>query len=325
MKKTTTVTVLRWKLILLIFLLLILVLLLTTAWVKNEYSKAREDSLRDIQNRNGVLPADEEIQFHPPEVELDFINILLLGVDAENDGVTRTDTIMLGQYHPKEGSVRLVSLMRDSYVSIPGYRDNKLNASYALGGMELLRKTIKENFQVDVHYYAQVDFNSFIRIVDIMAPNGLEVDVENRMYYRNNSGSYIIDFARGTHILDGEDALDYARFRSDSQNDFGRVKRQQELLSLLKDEVLSLSGIQRIPQLLGSIEPYIQTNLSSQEMISYGRSFLVNNIEDIETMTVPVEGGFYDEYYNHAGAVLQLDIEKNREALHEFLKIKNEE
>ncbi|MCD8510202.1 MAG: LCP family protein [Bacillus sp. (in: Bacteria)] len=310
------------KILLLLFLLLILGGLITVAWAQNDYQKARQESLREIEERGGTVQRDEEIEFNAPEEELDYINVLLVGLDDDED-IARTDTIMIGQYRPDEGKVKLLSLMRDMYVEIPGYRNNKINASFAFGGLELLRKTIKENFDIEVHYYAQVNFDSFERIVDTLAPEGIDVEVERRMYYQ--SGSLTIDFQPGIQTMDGKEALKYARFRNDHENDFGRVRRQQQLLSVLKDEMLSLSGVRRIPQLLGSIDPYIQTNISTQKMMSYSRDLFLSSVDEIETLTIPVDGGFTDETYSHAGAVLVLDWEKNREALHEFLSVPEED
>ncbi|SDZ01119.1 cell envelope-related function transcriptional attenuator common domain-containing protein [Evansella caseinilytica] len=289
------------------------------SWMKNDYDRAREESLRQIEESGGSLENAGDIEFNSPVDDLDYINVLLVGLDRE-DGSSRTDTIMLAQYRPNEDKARLVSLMRDAYVSIPGYRDNKLNTAYFLGGLELLRQTLKENFDIDVHYYAQVDFDGFVRVVDTLAPSGVEVDVEKRMYY-DGGGSLVIDFQPGPQIMDGEDALKYVRFRNDYENDFGRVRRQQEMLSILKNELLSLSGVRRIPQVLGSIEPYIQTNISTQKLLSYGSDFFLSGIDEIETLTIPVDGSYVDATYPHAGAVLELDLEENKQALHDFLEI----
>ncbi|MDQ0255415.1 LCP family protein required for cell wall assembly [Evansella vedderi] len=312
----------RKKIFLLISLVIILTGLITVVWAQNDYNKAREESLRNIEESGGTVPSNEEIEFNASEEDLDYINVLLVGLDDEED-VARTDTIMIAQYRPDEGEAKLVSLMRDTYVTIPGHGNNKINASFALGGLELLRQTIWENFKIDLHYYAQVNFDSFERIVDTLAPDGIEVDVARRMFYQ--SGSLTIDFQPGLQTMSGEEALKYVRFRSDFENDFGRVRRQQQVLSILKDEVLSISGVRRIPQLLGAIEPYIQTNVGTQDMLSYGRDLFLNSVDEIETLTIPVEGGYWDETYQHAGAVLELDWEKNRQALHEFLQVEMEE
>ncbi|MFA9555825.1 LCP family protein [Evansella sp. AB-rgal1] len=321
--KKTTIT-LKMKVLILILLLFILGGVGTAAWIQNDYQKARNESIRQIEESGKTVSDRESIEFNAPsssEEVSDFINVLLVGLD-DDDQVARTDTIMIAQYRPKDGEAKLVSLMRDMYVSIPGYRDNKLNSAFAYGGLELLRQTIKENFGINLHYYAQVNFDGFERIVDTVAPDGIEVDIPRRMYYRD--GPLVIDFQPGIQTLDGDAALKYVRFRSDYQNDFGRVARQQEVLNILKNELLSVSGVTRIPQLLGSIEPYFHTNVETSKMLSYARDLFLNPVDKIDMLTIPLQGEYYDQTYDHAGAVLELHWDTNLKTLHEFLKMDEE-
>jgi LCP family protein required for cell wall assembly len=306
------------KVILLTFLIFILLTVSAVAYTAHQYEQARQESIRLIIGNSGPKEV-EDIEFHPEEEITEFIHVLLVGLDNEDGGAANTDSMMIAQYQPQEGKAKLVSLMRDTYVSIPGYRNNKLNAAFSLGGPELLRKTIKENFDIDIHYYALIDFNGFVRVVDIVAPKGIEINIQRRMYY--SQGKDHIDFQPGPQYLDGNQALNYVRFRSDHENDFGRVRRQQEVLGLMKDDLLSFYGVTRLPKLLGSIDPYIQTNLTNKELIAYGRNFFAKPIDGLETLTIPIEGGFVDSLYSHAGAVLELDMEKNNQALHHFLEL----
>ncbi|WP_188206924.1 LCP family protein [Alkalibacillus aidingensis] len=246
-------------------------------------------------------------------------NVLILGVDAENGGSPRTDTIMIGQYDPDEDRAKLVSIMRDTYVSIPGYSDNKINSAFAYGGPELLRQTIKENFDIDIHYYAMVNFKGFESIVDTVSPDGVEIDVEKRMQYSDWAGEVNIDLYPGVQKLNGSDLLDYARFRADHENDFGRVRRQQQVISALKEEILSFTGVSRLPRAVGTLEPYVDTNMGTSTIISILTDYFRDTPDEIETFRIPVEGSYSDASYNHAGSVLEIDQEQNKEALKEFL------
>ncbi|WP_368503771.1 LCP family protein [Alkalihalophilus sp. As8PL] len=301
------------------FLLLFSFLFLSTAaFAVLQYEIGKSNANQNLsENTNTTTENTEEQEFQSKEPENNEpINVLLIGVDTADDEPARTDTIMVAQYDPKNGDAKLASIMRDTYVEIPGYRDNKINASFFLGGPDLLRETIEHNFGLDLHYYAMVNFDGFVEVVDTVAPNGIEVDVKDPMYY--SSGSTEINFKPGLQKLDGKEALNYVRFRSDANNDFGRVQRQQEMISLIKDEVLSVSGITRVPRLIGSIEPYLDTNIKTTRLLSLGRDFLLNPVDDIDTLRIPVQDGYYDEYYSHAGSVLELDFEKNREAINSF-------
>ncbi|WP_227936810.1 LCP family protein [Alkalihalobacillus deserti] len=242
------------------------------------------------------------------------INVLLVGVDKSNVGLARTDTIMVAQYNPLNGDSKIASIMRDSYVEIPGRSNNKINAAFAFGGVELLQETIEHNFGLDIHYYALVNFNGFIQLVDTIAPNGLTITIEDRMYDPSNS----INFQPGEYVIDGEDTLSYVRFRKDRENDFGRVRRQQEVLTLLTNELFTISGISKIPKLTGMIEPHLDTNIHTTKLLSLGRDVVLNPIDEIRTLRIPIEGSFEDAYYQHAGSVLQMDLKKNLEAVNQF-------
>ncbi|SEP84061.1 LCP family protein [Piscibacillus halophilus] len=247
------------------------------------------------------------------ELNSDVINVLLLGEDLSENGSSRTDTIMIGQYDVKHNRAKLVSLMRDTYVEIPGHGYNKINSAFSMGGPELLRQTIKENFDIDVNYYAIVNFKGFENIVDTVAPEGIEMNVQKRMIHTD------IDLHPGIQKLDGEQLLDYARFRSDHENDFGRVRRQQEVMSALKDEVLSFTSIMKLPRTVGTLQPYIDTNMDTGKILSIASEFFLETPDEIETMRIPMDDTFTDETYSHAGAVLELNLEENRSALNEFL------
>lgn len=305
-------------------LLIGLLLGVTFVYAGYQYESGRHQALKNLE----IDPETEqvEIEFNPvdkDEPENENMNVLLIGADNDGNGPARTDTIMIAQYRPKEGAVRIASIMRDTYVSIPGYQNNRINTSFFLGGPELLRQTIKENFDINLDYYALVDFNGFVHTVNTIAPNGIEIEIEKRMYYHDQHADLLIDFQPGLQTLDGNEILEYARFRSDYENDFGRVRRQQQVITLLKDELLSVSGMTKLPRLLGLVEPYIQTNLDHKKLLSVGKDFFLNPIHDIETLTIPVQGGFSERRYSHAGEVLEPDFDKNKEELFEFFDLEN--
>lgn len=298
-----------------------------------QFDTSRDLSIQEIQQVNDTkenvnepkkIEKKEPIEFQADKtVKNKPIHVLLVGVDSDDGVHSRTDTIMIAQYAPKNGTLKLASIMRDSYVDIPGYANNKINTSFFLGGLELLRQTIKENFEIDLHYYAMVNFEGFVKIVDIIAPNGIEVEIEEDMVYQ--MGDVNINFQPGPKMLDGKEALNYVRFRNQTESDFGRVRRQQNLLNQLKNEILTLRGMTRVPQVIGAIDPYIDTNISTTKTLAYAKDLLIKPVDEIETLTIPVNDGFENKYYRHAGAVLELDLNANKEALHKFFELSNEE
>ncbi len=142
--------------------------------------------------------------------------------DAEGH---RADTMML-LYKPLRGRSVLVSLPRDSWVTIPGQGENKLNAAYALGGPALLQQTIEQNTGVRIDGYLEIGFGGFANLID--AVGGVEVCLEKPM----QDDLAHIDLPAGCQTLDGAKALGYVRMRySDPKGDLGRAERQREVIS----------------------------------------------------------------------------------------------
>jgi polyisoprenyl-teichoic acid--peptidoglycan teichoic acid transferase len=301
----------KLKIINVTFVILVLLLGLS-GYIYYQYSQG----LQQASGKSTVSASETtKTEFNGAETKLtDKINILLLGVDSRGEEKSRTDTIMIAQYDPENQKAKLVSLMRDIYVEIPDKQSYKINTAYFLGGPELLRKTIKQNFDIDIHYYAVIDFKGFESVVDTLAPNGIEMDVEKRM--SENIG---VVLQPGLQNLNGKQLLGYARFRHDANGDFGRVERQQKVINALKDEAISINGVAKLPKLVGTIQPYIDTNLAGLDLLAVGKDFFLHPPADIETLTIPVEQSYTMENYEHAGSVLEIDFEENKQAIEQFL------
>ncbi|MBS2967495.1 LCP family protein [Metabacillus sp. KIGAM252] len=291
-----------------LFLIFLLLLVSAVLYFYFEYKSALNVSMK----ATGV--SQKQVEFNGVQTK-GKMNVLLLGIDSRGEEKSRTDTIMIGQYDHDAKTAKLVSIMRDSYVDIPDHGKMKINSAYSIGGPELLRKTIKENFDVDVQYYALVDFNGFSQIIDTAFPEGLEVNVEKRM-----SKDIGMILEPGLQRLDGKQTLAYVRFRKDAQSDFGRIQRQQEILGKVTQELLTINGVVKAPQLLGTIQPFINTNIDSGEVLSLATSYLSNRDEGIQTLRIPVDGAYEPKTFQRAGAVLELDLEENKSALQEFLR-----
>lgn len=256
----------------------------------------------------------EEVDFLPDEDNEGFVNYLIIGVDSRGEEKSRSDTMMLLSWNKETNDVKLVSFMRDIYANIPGYDSWKLNTAYYLGGVQLLKKTLNEMFDIPIHHYVVMDFKSFESLIDLIAPNGVEIEVEKDM------SAYIgVTLKKGVHRLNGKELLGYARFRHDEQGDFGRVERQQKVIEALKDEVLRPANIKNLPKLIGAAQGYIQTDMTSGEEIKTVFSVLKGGVPDIQKMTIPVEGTYRFNSYQHAGSVIEIDLEANKRKLHEFL------
>lgn len=272
-----------------------------------------EGSIKTL--KQPLKKAEGKRTFQGEEKQLDSpVNVLLLGSDSRGEEQARTDTIMVAHYNPKTHKIKMISLMRDMLVAVPGHGQQKLNAAYTYGGPELLRETIKNHFGLDLHYYAIIDFEGFEKAVDLLVPNGLEIDVAQEM-----SHGIGMTIEQGKQQLHGKELLGYVRFRHDRLSDFGRVQRQQEVMTKLKDEALGLQSVVKLPELLDLLHTYIDTNIDSPTLLSIGTDLLTKESE-IETLRIPEDGSFQNINDEEHGAVLDVDFQTNEELLHTFLE-----
>lgn len=209
------------------------------------------------------------------------VNILLVGIDKrEDEEFSRTDTMILVSIDPVAQTVGLLSLPRDLKVGIPGYPNAKLNAAYVYGeqdkrpggGVRLLQQTIRQNFGVSVHYFAQVDFRGFEQIVDTFG--GVNVDprypIKDDEYPTETLGYTGIYFAAGLQRLDGKAALRYARTRH-ADNDFARARRQQEVILALRQQALAPDLLGKVWPLLDALGGAVRTDLSPTQVAALAK------------------------------------------------------
>lgn len=260
--------------------------------------------------------------FQGAKQEKNVWNILIIGSDSRGEREARADTIMIAQYNKKENTVKLASIMRDSYVEIPSYdkKYNKINAAYYYGGPELLRQTIQHNFGINVSHYITIDFKAFVKIVDTIAPEGIKVNVTQTII--DDMG---LSLQPGLQALHGKDLLKYARFRHDTESDFGRVKRQQEVLQALKhtltNKVHSMDGVLSLPSMAHELSPYVKTNLDIGALFTIGNHMLFQPITTMETMRIPIDKEYESALIPHAGSVLKINQEANAEAIQNFFNV----
>ncbi|MCY8672252.1 LCP family protein [Bacillus haynesii] len=297
----------RRKIIKRLFTLTLLVIIAAAGYTYFEYKKGLSES-------DGDFKEDGQFEFNGEGSDLDEVNILVLGIDSRGEDHSRSDSMMVIHYNKKQKQPKLISIMRDSYVDIPGYDKQKVNAAYAYGGPELVRKTLKDSFDLDINYYAVIDFKGFAKIVDAVAPDGIEVDVPKKMSYGIG-----MTLQPGKQVLHGDRLLGYVRFRHDRESDFGRVRRQQEVFSKLQKEAVSMGNIAQLPKLWGLVDPYIETNIPNGVIFSVGKDFLLGSVKETKSLRLPVDGSFTNKDDPKYGAVLDLDLEQNKEELKRFL------
>jgi polyisoprenyl-teichoic acid--peptidoglycan teichoic acid transferase len=298
-----------------VFYSIVIIILSVITYTIYEYNAGKKAALENLDRTDEQIQISKEYEdeFQGVEDGLEKTNVLILGVDSRGEENSRTDTIMIGQYDPDKHTAKLVSIMRDSYVNIPGYGYNRINAAFFYGGPELLRQTIQQTFGIDIEYYAIVDFQGFVHVVDTVAPDGIEVDVEKYMDHNID-----VVLQPGVQKLNGKELLGYARFRHDRDGDFGRIERQQKVMRLLKDEIVSFTGVLKLPRMVGTIQPYIDTNMKTSKIISLGKDFILNPAE-IETLSIPVRDLAWDSTIDNLGMVLEFDEAEQKNIIQDFL------
>lgn len=224
-------------------------------------------------------------------------------------GTVRTDTIML-MHLPMRGKPTLVSIPRDSYVAVPGYGYDKINAAFAIGGPELLVETVEQNTGLRVDRYAEIGMGGLAGVVD--AAGGVEICVSEPI----DDPLANINLQPGCQTMDGATALGYVRTRATAQGDLDRVARQREFMTTLIERVLSpgvLLNPFRMARLLW-VSPALLTVHSGDHVWNLARIVLALR-GGLETETVPI-GGFTD---TEVGNVVLWD-DAEAEALFESLR-----
>lgn len=224
------------------------------------------------------------------------VNILLLGVDEpdhETPGATarRSDTMIVASINPKDGTASLLSIPRDTRVTIPGRKGlDKISHAYAYGGADLAKQTVENLLGIPISYYTAVDWQGFIKVIDILG--GVNLYVEHNMKYQDPYANLTIELAKGYQHLDGEKSGQYVRFRHDELGDIGRVQRQQRFMKALSEEVLQVGTILKVPSIVSTINQYVTTDMTLFTMVK-----LANTMKDIQTdkfQTEMLPGDFAD-------------------------------
>ncbi|MBO8164026.1 MAG: LCP family protein [Brevibacillus sp.] len=248
------------------------------------------------------------------------VNILLMGVDSRErslDEMPRSDSMIIVSIDPAAKTYDLFSVLRDTYVNIPGYGPSRINAALGHGGPSLAMQTVSEFAGLPIDYYVITDFEGFKGLVD--AVGGVEFEVEKDMYYHDpaDKGKYDINLKKGRQLLDGEKALQYVRFRHDAMSDYTRTERQRKFLSVLADKMKQSTTMLQLPEILESMRPYVQTNLSSLDMLKLAALSLTLDGKLAEGHQLPQPGAFREA--NRGGSVLVPSVEKVQAFVREIL------
>lgn len=282
---------------------------------KDFISKEQEDE-EDIEN-NVLL--DDKIT-----------NILLIGTDGRTVNERgRSDAMMIATIDERHKSIKLTSLARDTYVKIPGRGYEKLNHAYSYGGVNLLMKTIENNLGIGISEYINVNFTSFIDIVDILG--GITLNVEDSELAElnkfipecfeagNKKDKEALELIKnaGVQKLNGYQALSYSRIRK-NDSALARDGRQRKVLQSLLEEISKMS-FKDVTKTANAVIPYVKTNIKPLDVIKYSSKVLKINNFDIKQLEFPMQEYSKGGIIKKKGWVLQFDANKCLPILHKFI------
>ncbi len=212
-------------------------------------------------------------------------------------GGERGDVIMLVRLDAASGGARILSVPRDLWVEIPGHGEDKINAAFAYGGPSLMVQTIRENLGIDVNHYVEVDFVGFIEMVNELG--GIEMTFAHPARDLKSG----LNVGAGPQILDGEQALAYARSRSYEEHqgerwvsidasDLGRANRQQQVVRAILSKLKSPASIAEAGEIAGSMAENMTVDgrLAASSIGSLAWDFRGVLTGGIEGQTLPVNG-----------------------------------
>ncbi len=256
------------------------------------------------------------------QIDPDVINILLMGDDGRDERDSgRSDVMMILSYNQRLNTVKMVSLLRDTWIYIPGRTTwNRINTAYRFGGVGLAINTINTNFDMDLQYYMLVHFEDIVGITDTVGGIDIELTEREVEYINVHSGSTnLLAEGSGVRHLDGLQAFCHCRNRSLGNGDWSRTERQRTVMMAFYDRAKQERDATSLTSLMYSLMGYVETNMSPWQMISLGTSIVFGEHSGLpQTAALPFKGT-WSYAYEGAMAVIHIDIEKNKTALHEFI------
>jgi LCP family protein required for cell wall assembly len=324
-----------------LFYLSIVILLLTFAgcalvkhYTFDKWSKniTTYDQVTLKPKKASFFQAVKNFFFQPENIlqgqQIDRVNILLLGIGGPgHDGPYLSDTNIIVSLKPTTNQVAMISIPRDMSANIEGYGWGKINHANAIGennkpgqGGEFARQTFAKNLGVEIPYYVRIDFAAFTEIIDTVG--GVEIDAPNSFtdysYPGSNYSYQTVSFEKGKQTMTGEKALIYARSRHGTNgeaSDFARAKRQQLVISALKEKMLSagtyLNPV-KIEKITNSLSTHIATNLDFNQIMYLAG--LAKDIDSNNTKTLVLDNspqGFLTSLIGQDGAYLLSPVTGN--------------
>ena len=295
--------------------------------IKNEEPISNTDETFEETENNGGASIDQasaskELEIDDIELmtDSDVINILLVGSDGETSASrTRSDAMIICSLNRKKGDIKLISLLRDMYVSIPGFSNNRINASYAFGGMSLLDETIEKNLGVKIDGNVAVNFDSFMEAIAQVGNIDIELNAKEANHL-NTDAAYAANkwkLHEGVNTLTPEQLLAYARIRHVGNGDWERTERQRKVIMAAFAKVKDLSA-KEILALADKVLPCIATDMSNADILNLVRLVFTKKMNIAGTYRIPVDNSWKYAMIEKMG-VIMADMKVNSKAIQDII------
>ncbi|OMF25814.1 transcriptional regulator [Paenibacillus sp. FSL H8-0548] len=204
--------------------------------------------------------------------EQDPFSVLLLGVDQRGKEIGRSDTMIYTVVRPSDGDILMVSIPRDTYVEIVGRgREDKITHAFAFGGAGMAMDTVAKFFDAPIHYYASINFEGFRNVIDTLG--GISLPIEEDMVNDDPDHEKFV-IRGGQDTYNGQDTLNYVRYREDAGGDMSRMERHQIFLNLLMDKAKQMNQWSKVPDLMNIMGDNFSTDMLPQQLVDLGQGIL---------------------------------------------------
>ncbi len=243
-------------------------------------------------------------------------NILIMGTDSRDVTLDRgrSDVMIIVSYNSKNGSLKLISLLRDSLVPIEGVGWNRLNTAYFYGGVGLTINTVNQLYGLDIQEFVVIDFSGVKNFIEYIGGVDIELTAEEAALYSSYTGKTI---SAGMNHLDPELTLTHMRNRTIG-NDFGRTKRQRDTIKAIANQLISSKSVTDLYDITTYAFSLIKTNISATELISLATSVLTSTSLSIETENVPFSDAYQFAWYNGM-SIISYDISAAGTRINNFI------
>lgn len=292
----------------------------TIETVPKEEETFEIDESLDLEAEGVEVIDPEDISWDNVDIDVmkdkDVINILLIGQDKrEGQGRQRSDTMIICSLNKKTNKIILSSVMRDLYVPIPGYSDNRINAAYQFGGMPLLDQVMEESLGIHIDGNVEVDFDGFIGALTQVGDLDIELYQAEADHLNKSNGWSLVE---GVNTLTPEQALAYCRMRYVGHSDWERTDRQRRVVMAAFNKVKD-GSLTDLMDLADRILPYLSTDMSNTQILGYVYTVFTSGMTEMESYRIPVEGTYSCQTLSYGMEVLVPDLNANARYLQEYI------